>query len=79
MATLSVKLSQPLYAQLDALVVRRGQTKSELVREAIERLVAEREAPENTSVLDLIKDLKGSGRGPKDLSSNPKYMDGYGR
>jgi predicted DNA-binding protein len=79
MATLSVKLPQPLHAQLDALVARRGQTKSKLVREAIERLVAERETPENSSVLDLIKDLKGSGRGPKDLSSNPKHLHGYGR
>lgn len=79
MGILSVKLPQPLHAQLDALVARRGQRKSDLVREAIERLVAERKAPESTSVLDLLKDLKGSGRGPKDLSSKRKHLQRYGR
>jgi Arc/MetJ-type ribon-helix-helix transcriptional regulator len=79
MGTLTVKLPQPLQAQLDALVARRGQRKSDVVREAIERLVAEPKAPRSTSVLDLLKDLKGSGRGPKDLSSNPKHLQDYGR
>lgn len=79
MGILTVKLPQPLQAKLDALVARRGQRKSDLVREAIERLVAERNASESTSVLGLIKDLKGSGRGPKDLSSNRKHLQGYGR
>ena len=79
MGTLTVKLSPPLEARLEALVRRRGQRKSVLVREAIERLVEERgEAPKG-SVLDLVKDLKGIAKGPKDLSSNPKHMRGFGK
>ena len=79
MGTLTVKLSPPLEAQLEALVRRRGQRKSTLVREAIERLVAERgEAPKG-SVLDLLIDLKGIGNGPSDLSTNKKYMRGFGK
>lgn len=78
MGTLTVKLSQPLQAKLDALVKRRGRSKSDLVREAIERLVSESGKQERLTVHDLLKDLKGSVRGPKDLSTNPKYLRGYG-
>lgn len=77
MGTLTVKLPAPLEAQLEAAVRKRGQRKSALVREAIERFLAD---PDNgkISVLDLLIDLKGSGAGPRDLSTNPKYMRGYG-
>jgi predicted DNA-binding protein len=78
MGTLTVKLPPPLEARLDALVRRRGQRKSVLVREAIERLVAERGEAGAGSVLDLLRDLKGVGNGPKDLSSNRRHMKGYG-
>jgi Arc/MetJ-type ribon-helix-helix transcriptional regulator len=77
MGTLTVKLPRPLEARLDAVVRRRKQRKSDVVREAIERLVAE--DSEKGSVLDLMRDLKGIGSGPKDLATNPKYMKGYGR
>ena len=79
MPTLTVKLPQPLEAKLDALVRRRGQRKSALVREAIEKLVAERGEVAKGSVLDLLHDLKGAGQGPKDLSTNRKHLQGYGR
>ena len=79
MGTLTVKLPPPLEARLNALVRRRGQRKSVLVREAIERLVEERDEPAKGSVLDLVKDLQGIGDGPRDLSSNPKHLRGYGR
>jgi Arc/MetJ-type ribon-helix-helix transcriptional regulator len=79
MGTLTVKLSQPLQAKLDALVKKRGLSKSDLVREAIERLVDGAERRPQVSVHDLIKDLIGPGRGPKDLSTNPKHMKGFGK
>lgn len=79
MGTLTVKLPPPLEARLDALVRRRGQRKSVLVREAIERLVAERGEEVEGSVFDLLKDLKGVASGPKDLSSNRKHLQGYGK
>jgi Arc/MetJ-type ribon-helix-helix transcriptional regulator len=77
MRTLTVKLPPALEARLEALVRKRKQSKSELVREAIARLVDEREAP-GGSVLDLIGDLVGMESGPTDLSTNPKHMRGYG-
>ena len=78
MGALTVKLPSALEAKLDALVRRRGQRKSVVVREAIERFVAERGGEGALSVDDLLSDLKGAFKGPKDLSSNPKYMKGFG-
>ncbi len=78
MRTLTVKLPPPLEARLEALVRKRKQSKSELVREAIERLVEQPGAPAKGSVLDLVGDLAGTGSGPPDLSTNPKYMRGFG-
>ena len=78
MGTLTVKLPPPLQAKLEALVARSGRRKSELVREAIERLVDDPQRRPQVSVYDLVKDLKGSFRGPKDLATNPKYMKGFG-
>ena len=76
MAVLSVKLSPQLEAKLNALVRRRGQRKSDVVREAIERLVDQAEQSPK-SVHDLIGDLMFDG--PSDLSTNPKYMKGFGK
>ena len=79
MNTLTVKLPAALEARLEALVRKRKQSKSELVREAIERLVEQSGAPVKGSVLDLIEDLVGMETGPTDLSTNPKHMNGYGQ
>ena len=79
MGTLTVKLPPPLEARLDALVRRRKQRKSVLVREAIERLVGAPGEKAQGSVLELLEDLKGIGSGPKDLSSNRKHLQGYGK
>lgn len=79
MGTLTVKLPQPLEAKLDELVRRRKQRKSALVREAIERLVEDNGETKARGALDLVKDLVGIYDGPRDLSSNPKHMRGYGK
>ncbi|HYD88412.1 MAG TPA: ribbon-helix-helix domain-containing protein [Vitreimonas sp.] len=78
MVTLTVKLPEALAAKLQALVRRRGQRRSEIVREAIERAVEDTPNSEGPSVHDLLADLKGVVKGPKDLSTNKKYMRGYG-
>lgn len=79
MNTLTVKLPPALEARLEALVRKRKQSKSELVREAIERLVEQSGAPIKGSVLELAGDLVGMETGPTDLSTNPKNMRGYGQ
>jgi Arc/MetJ-type ribon-helix-helix transcriptional regulator len=78
MVTLTVKLPEALATKLEALVRRRGRSRSDIVREAIARAVDEGPDAKEGSVLDLLQDMKGAGKGPKDLSSNPKHMRGYG-
>jgi hypothetical protein len=79
MVTLTVKIPEGLASKLEALVRRRGQSRSEVVREAIERAVEEGQEGSGPSVYDLVHDLIQPSRGPKDLATNPKHMRGFGR
>jgi metal-responsive CopG/Arc/MetJ family transcriptional regulator len=74
--TLSLKLPPSLSVKLERAAKRRGQSKSEVVRAALEQFLAG-ERP--MSALELAGDLVGSCEGPADLSTNPKYMEGYGK
>lgn len=69
MVRLSVKLSPALVAKLDALTRRTGQSRSDIVREAIERAFKAEDEANPFSALDLLLDLKGAGIGSNDLSS----------
>lgn len=80
MKTVTVKLPATLNARLDRAAKQRGQTKSDVVREAIESLLnGLRETRPARSALDLAGDLVGSIEGPGDLSTNPKYLEGLGK
>lgn len=75
MRPITIKVPKPLEQRLDELARRRGVPRSVIVREALEVYVAGPQA----SPLDLIADLVGSVDGlPSDLSTNPKYMEGFG-
>jgi len=79
MKTLTVKLPASLNARLTRTAKQRGQTKSEVVREALETLLNGSDAKRTArSALELAGDLVGCIEGPGDLSTNPKYMDGFG-
>ena len=78
MTTVSLKVPDVLEQRLARLAASRGATRSELIREAIERFLHEASAhPE--SCLARASDLVGSVDGPADLSHNKKHMDGFGR
>jgi len=79
MKTISLKLSDRLHAKLQRLAKSRKQTKSDVVREALERMLDGQESSKPVSALDLAGDLVGSCQGPGDLSTNPKYMEGFGK
>ena len=55
---------------------KRGLTKSEVVRAALKQFLSD-ERP--MSALKLAGDLVGRGEGPGDLSTNPEYMETYGK
>jgi hypothetical protein len=79
MKSLTVRLPESLVAQIEAEARERKISKSDIVRERLEK-------PSNDSdgsVLDAIADLAGSVKGlPPDLSSRTKYylrVTGYGQ
>jgi metal-responsive CopG/Arc/MetJ family transcriptional regulator len=75
MGTFSLKLPIGLSVKLERVARESGVTKSEVVRTALERFL-QNERP--MSALELAGDLVGRGEGPGDLSTNPKYMKGFG-
>jgi len=80
MKTISLKLPVGLHAQLDRAAKQRKQSKSEVVRAALEQFLnGEPTGQQPVSALELAGDLAGCAEGPEDLSTNPQYLDGYGK
>ncbi len=82
MKTISLKLSPGLHAKLDRAAKQRKQSKSSLVRAALEQFLNRKQllkSERTISALELAGDLVGCAAGPGDLSTNPKYMEGFGR
>jgi metal-responsive CopG/Arc/MetJ family transcriptional regulator len=74
MRTVSLKLPADLDQALTELSRRRQTSRSALLREAVEQLTR----AERHTVGQLASDLIGSLEGPKDLSTSPKHMKGFG-
>ena len=53
-----------------------GEIEVALVRQALEQ---RRSQPGKSTCLDLMQDLCGSVSGPRDLSTNPKHLAGFGK
>ena len=76
MKTLTVKINEPLDRWLETEARRLGRTKSEI---AIQALIQHRNAAKPLSLHDRMKDVCGILKGgPRDLSANPKHMEGFG-
>ena len=76
MKTLSVKVPEDLDLKLTAVAAKRRESKSAVIRAALDHLVKSSEAITPNSCLDLAKDLIGSVEGPSDLSYNNKHLKG---
>ena len=74
MKTMSVKVPE----SLDRAVVTTAQTKSTVVREALEAFVRGKGGRRRLSFYDRAQDLAGTLPGPRDLSTNPKYLEDLG-
>lgn len=80
MQTISLKLPDSLLARLEAESRLRRMNKSALVRTALERELSSGKAKNKPSCYDLARDLAGSIKGlPRDIATNPKYMEGFGK
>jgi hypothetical protein len=78
MKTISLKFPP----RLEALVIeesrRRQVSKSAVIRACVERVLQETASGSTVSCYDLAQDLAGYLRGPRDLATNPKYLEGFG-
>ena len=75
MKTLTVKLPDPLASWLSRRARELGRPQSDLVREALQRAS---EGTSGASCHDVFGDVCGVIEGPKDLSTNPKHLTGFG-
>ena len=78
MTTFSLKLPEAVAERLEAEARAHQKSKSSLVREFIERGLSGAKGKRRPSFHELAKDKCGIYDGPRDLSTNPKYMEGFG-
>ncbi len=81
MNTLTVKIPPSLDEALAQASARTHINKSELVRRALDLYLRQRDVEQPfVSALDQAGDLAGCfAGGPRDLSSNPEHLAGFGR
>ena len=80
MGTVSVKLPSELAARLDAAVTKRRTTRSRYLRAIIEsHLDRSADDQRGSAFARAGKLVGGLESAPADLSTNPKYLKGYGR
>lgn len=67
-------------AKIERLAEQKGTSQKAAVLGAVERELGEEEPikAQSGSFLEGAEDLAGSIEGPPDLSTNPKYMKGFG-
>ena len=76
---ITIRIPESLGKRLKKRADLKGQSESALVREALENYLRQnsgQSAYEIAKRLGLIGSFKG---GPKDLSTNPKYFEGFGK
>jgi predicted transcriptional regulator len=80
MSVLTMKVSAELAAKLEKVSARRRVSKSQIIREALEKALMKAESDRELSAYDLMKDGFGIVRsGVKDLGSNKQHLKGYGK
>ena len=79
MKTISLKLPAPLANWLAKRAAELGRSRSDLVRQALEEQRQGKNRRGEKSCAELMAEFGGSFRGPRDLSTNPKYMRDFGK
>jgi len=75
-----MKLTPDQKTRIKRLAQKEGTTAKEALLRLVDRALDESgEEPRTGSFLDGIEHLVGSVEGPKDLSTNPRHMRGFGR
>ena len=79
MKTISLKLPAPLANWLAKRANELGRSRSDLVRQALEEQRQRKNSSSEKSCAELMAEFGGFFRGPRDLSTNPKYMRDFGK
>jgi len=79
MSVLSVKIPESLEEQVAKYARRHGVSKSSVVREALRAHLDRETGSGGASFLEQAGDLAGIVDAEPNLSTNPAYMEGYGR
>ena len=74
----TLKLPRDLDQRLEQYADKHRHSRSFILREALTAYLDDA-APATGSALEMAGDLVGCVEGPGDLSTNPKYMEGFGR
>lgn len=79
--TLSIKVPVQTKARLKAVAKNRHTNPSALLREALDLVLAGESRSGKASLYELNRDLFADeeGGGPRDLSTNPRYMEDFGK
>ena len=77
---ITVRIPQALTERLRTRSRAKGTTESELVREALETYLGKTKEARSAYDLAEAAGIIGTGRSaPKDLSTNPRHMRGFGK
>lgn len=75
-----MKLTPEQKEKIRTLARRKGVSQKQAVLDLVEQEVEKEPIKAKSgSLLELNRDLYGSGNGPGDASTNPEYMKGFGR
>ncbi len=77
--TISLKLPAGLHARLERTAKQKNQSKSDVVRAALEQFLNGEGAIPPGSLVEACQPWIGCVAGPGDLSTNPKYMEDFGK
>jgi metal-responsive CopG/Arc/MetJ family transcriptional regulator len=75
MESMSIKLPRSLSARVARLAKQRNVSRTTIVRDALEAYTTEKGGSAGGAVSDLMGCLKGL---PRDLSTHPRHLKGYG-
>jgi len=76
MVTISLKVSENLSRQLEQEAKQSSRSKSEVIREALKEKFESKK--KKRTMGDALRECGGFFEGPEDLSTNPKFMEGFG-
>lgn len=79
MKALSIKLPEPLFQDLVSRARRSATSQSEIVRSALAAYLSSDAQSQPASCAQRAGRWVGIVKGPKDLSTHPRHLDGFGK